>query len=164
MATFNTTLYAAQDEDRANTSVLPNPNQAGGGVHMAVVPYALTPEDEGEEGAAEAANDKINLCVLPAGAIPIPGLSFVECEVPVLEAGALTVHVGYASNADALAQGIELTAGGHVSFMEGAMPADGLTPKALASGDTTLVATVASATNPKANAKLVFHIAYKVPA
>ena len=157
MATFNTALYAAQDEDRVNPARLPRPNQAGGGVQMAVVPYALV--------GTEAAADKINLCVLPAGAIPIPGLSFVDCAVPASgEGAALTLDIGYASNPDALADGIALTAGGHVLLTSGTMPADALVPAGLGTSDTTLVATVASATGLTAEAKVVIHIAYKVPA
>lgn len=157
MAIFNTTLYAAQDRDRLNPARLPAPNQAGGGVQCAVVPYAL----DGDE----AANDTINLCTLPAGAIPIPGLSFVDAEIPASGDGAaLTADVGYASNPDALADGIALTSGGHVPFTSGTMPADVLAPSALGASDTTLVAKVVSATGLTEGKKLVFHIAYKIPA
>jgi hypothetical protein len=157
MATFNTTLYVAQDEDRVNPARLPAPNQAGGAVQLAVVPYALA--------GTEAAADKINLCVLPAGAIPIPGLSFVDCQETATGVGAaLTVDIGYASNPDALADGIALTSGGRVTFDSATMPADALVPAGLGTSDTSLVATVASATGLTAAAKVVFHIAYKVAA
>jgi hypothetical protein len=159
MATINTTLYVAQDEDRVNPARLPAPNQAGGGVQMAVVPYVLA--------GTEATNDTINLCVLPAGAIPIPGLSFVDCSAATAtgEGAAFVLDIGYASNPDALADGIALTAGGHVLVTSGTMPADALAPAKLGSGDTTLVATVASAVGTvAAAAKVVFHLAYKVPA
>jgi hypothetical protein len=157
MATFNTTLYVAQDEDRVNPARLPAPNQAGGAVQLAVVPYALV--------GTEAAADKINLCVLPAGAIPIPGLSFVDCQATTSgEGAAFTVDIGYASNPDALADGIALTSGGHVLFTGTPMPADALVPAGLGTSDTSLVATVASATGLTAAAKVVFHIAYKVAA
>ena len=64
--------------------------------------------------------------LLPAGAIPIPGLSFVDAEDP---GTALEVDVGYASNPDALADGIALSSGGHVLFTSGTMPADALAPQ-----------------------------------
>jgi hypothetical protein len=153
MATFNTTLYNVQKLDRANPARLPAANQASGAAHVAVVPYELP--------GGVAATNTINLCVLPAGAIPIPGLSFVDAEDA---GGTLTVDVGYASIPDALAAGITLTDGGHVAFTSGAMPADALAPHGIGTSDTTIVATVASAAGVPGGAKLVFHVAYKVPA
>jgi hypothetical protein len=153
MATFESALYALQKPDRVNTVRLPNPNQAGGGVQMAVVPYALV--------ATEAANDIINLCILPAGAILLPGLSFVDCEDP---GTTLTADIGYASNPDALADGITLSNGGHVLFTSGTMPSDALVPAALAAADIAIYATVATASTLTAAKKVVFNIAYKVPA
>src|SRR5205085_1442778 len=111
MTIYQTTLHAAQDADRLNPARLPAPNQAGGAVQLAVVPYAL----DGDE----AADDKIQLCVLPAGAIPIPGLSFVDAEDP---GTTLTADIGYASDPDALADGITLSSGGQVAFTSGTMP------------------------------------------
>ena len=153
MPTFETTLYAAQKPDRANTVRLPAPNQAGGAVQFAVVKYELA--------ATETTADTINLCILPDGAIPIPGLSFVDCADP---GTTLTMDIGYASNPDALADGIVLSAGGHVLFTSGTMPADALTPAALAAADHAIVATVMSDSTLTASADLVFHIAYKMPA
>jgi hypothetical protein len=157
MATFESTIYAAQKSDRANTSRLPAPNQAGGGVQFAVVPIAL---DD-----SVLANDIIDLCILPAGAIPIPGMSSVDCEATsTADPVDLSVDVGYASNPDALADGIALGAGGSVLFTSGTMPADALVPAGLASTDTTIYATVASVDTPVDGAVIVFKIAYKMPA
>jgi len=77
MATFESAIHAAQKADRANPARLPAPNQASGGVHLATVPYTLTGEEMEE--------DEINLCILPAGAIPVPGSSFIVAEVTALE-------------------------------------------------------------------------------
>jgi hypothetical protein len=155
MATFESSIYALQKPDRVNPVRLPAPNIAGGGVQMAVVKYELA----GTE--AHGTSDTINLCILPTGAIPIPGLSFVDCADP---GTTLAVDIGYASNPDALADGITLSSGGHVLFTSGTMPADALTPAALASTDTTIYATVTNASTLTASADLVFHIAYKIPA
>lgn len=72
MATFPTDLYDAQASDRLNTSRLPAPNQAGGGIQMAVVPYVMD--------GSEVQGDVIDLVTLPAGAIPVPGASFIVTE------------------------------------------------------------------------------------
>jgi hypothetical protein len=72
MAEFSSTLFAAQDPDRTNPVRLPAPNQAGGQIHEMVVPVTFT--------GTEAVNDTINLAILPAGAIPVPGASFMVCE------------------------------------------------------------------------------------
>jgi hypothetical protein len=155
MAIFNSALYALQKTDRLNTSRLPAPNQAGGAVQLAVVPYTTA--------GTEAAGDTINLCTLPAGAIPIPGLSFLEQEDP--SADAVTIDVGFASDADALADGMDCAGAGHIAFTSAAVPAAGLVPAALASTDATIVAKFATAAAAiTAAKKMVFNIAYKVPA
>lgn len=155
MATFTSDLYDLQASDRVNTSRLPAPNQAGGGVQIATVTYALA----GTESSSTP--DTIKLCVLPVGAIPVPGLSWVDCEDP---GTTLVLDVGYPSNPDALADGMVLSSGGHVLFTAPANPADALTPSALGSSDTVISATVASASTLTADKKLVFNIAYKLPA
>jgi hypothetical protein len=77
----------------------------------------------------------------------------------------LTFDVGYASNPDALADGIDGSTAGQINFTSGTMPDDALTPTALASTDTTIVAKVASLTGVLiADTKAVFHLAYKMPA
>lgn len=155
MATFSSALYALQKSDRVNTSRLPAPNQAGGGVQLATVPYAVAGTED------EATPDKINLCILPAGAIPLPGLSWVDCEDP---GTALTLDIGYASNPDALADGLDLAAAGHKPFTTPAIPADALVPAPLAAADTTIYATVATGTTLTVGKILVFNIAYKLAA
>lgn len=150
MASTNSVLYELQKSTRVKTSRLPAPNQAGGAVQMAVVPCVL---------GAGALNDTINLCKLPVGAIPIPALSFVLCD----DAGVtLTMDVGTAEDADMMAAGLDLATAGKKEFASTAAFPAVLTPVATASQD--IIATVASSTTPSATAKLVFHIAYKVPA
>jgi hypothetical protein len=161
MATFKTNLYNAQDADRANPARLPAANQASGAVHVAVVPYTTINTSNPATPVAEQDGDTINLCVLPAGAIPIPGLSFVDLQVP---GTTLTVNIGYESNSAALAQALDLSDGGHVSFTSGTMPTDALVPKAIGAGDTVIVATLASVDGLLEGKKMVFHVAYKVPA
>src|SRR5688572_15973596 len=133
--TIESALYKLQKTDRPKTTRLPNPNQAGGTVQLAVVPYTT----DGEE----LEDDIINLCILPAGAIPIPGLSFLEQEDP--STGAVTIDVGFASDPDALADGMDCAAAGHIAFTSAAVPASGLAPAALAATDTTITATIATA-------------------
>jgi len=155
MATFETSIYAAQNPDRVNPVRLPAPNLASGEVHMAVVPYVAATEDE-------STNDVIKLCILPVGAIPIPGLSFVDCEA--MASTQYVVDIGYASNPDAIADGIQLKDAGHILATSGTMPADAITPAPLAAADTTIYASMMTITGITAGKKAVFHIAYKMPA
>lgn len=157
MATFESALHALQKSSRVNLSRLPAPNQAGGQVHYAVVPVVL---DDGI-----LANDVINLCYLPAGAIPIPGMSRVICDETATGVSAdLTLDVGFASNPDALADGLALAVGGDFLFTSGTMPANALVPAGLAAADTLIYATCVSVDTPTDGADLVFAIAYKMPA
>jgi hypothetical protein len=153
MATFETTIHAAQKETRANPARLPA--QVGGALQYAVVPYTVAGTEE------EGTTDVIKLCILPTGAVPIAGASFVDCEAL---GTAFVVDIGYASNPDALADGITLTSAGHIPFTSGTQPADAIAPSALAAADTTIYATMATGTSPTAGKKAVFHIAYKLPA
>ena len=93
MATFASVHYALQKEDRANPSRLSTPNVASGRVEFAYIPYALA--------GTEAANDIINLCVLPAGAVPIVPLCHVTCSAD--PGTTLTLDVGTAGDPDGLA-------------------------------------------------------------
>lgn len=72
MPTFESALYAAQKADRVNTVRLPAPNQASGQIQHMVVPVVFD--------GTEAAADTINLAILPVGAIPLPGASYLVCE------------------------------------------------------------------------------------
>ena len=95
MATFASAQYALQKSDRANTSRNAPENITSGTVEFAVIPYTLA--------GTEAAADIINLCVLPAGVIPIPSLSHVVC---VTDPGtAFTVKIGTAGDDDGWVSG-----------------------------------------------------------
>lgn len=156
MATFTTAIYDAQASDRANPSRLAAPNLASGTVEFAVVPYTLA--------ATEAAADIIKLCVLPAGAIPVPQLSKCTCSAD--PGTALTVKVGTADDDDGIAASVAMTVAGDVAFT----PASGTMPAALAptpivadsgSGNAVVYATVVTATALTANVIVYFTIAYK---
>ena len=165
--TFTTTQYDAQASGRANPSRLAAANVSSGEVEFAVIPYTLA--------GTEAADDVINLCLAPAGAIPIPQLCSVTAsadpattdetdpENPVT--GELTLDIGTAANPDGLADGIDLSAGGKVSAESGTAPA-WLVPTALVadsgSGNAIVYATVATAAGViTAGAKLYFTLAFK---
>lgn len=159
MATFNTALYTAQKSSRVNTSRLNAPNVASGQVEFAVIPYTLT--------ASEAANDVINLGVLPAGVIPLPQLSSVTCSAD--PGTTLTLDIGTAADTDGWADGIVLSSGGQVAATSATMPA-WIAPTAItADSDTTnagvgnavVYATVASASTLTADVVLYFTLAYK---
>jgi hypothetical protein len=123
--TFTTTNYDAQSESRVNPSRLAATNVVSGSVEFAVVSYTLA--------GTEAAADVVNLCLLPAGAIPIPELSSVTAsadpattdssdpENPIT--GVLTIDIGTAADTDGWADGIDLSAGGKVSAVSGTLPA-----------------------------------------
>lgn len=106
MPTFNTALYNLQKSDRANTSRLAAPNVASGSVEFAVIPYTA----DGTETAA----DVINLCVLPAGVIPLPQLSKVTFSAD--PGTTLLLDVGTADNLDGWADGITCSSGGQVEM------------------------------------------------
>jgi len=158
MAEFDTAHYALQDPTRANTSVAAPSNVSSGEVEFAVIPYVLT------SGTDEAANDTINLCILPAGCIPIPQLSSITCDVD--PGTAFTVDVGTAANTDGWGDGVALTDKGKVEFCATAHTAPAwLVPTPLVadtgSGNAIVYATVMTATAPVAGAILNFTLAYK---
>lgn len=153
MAEFNTSIFAEQAEDRDNPSRLARPNVASGEVEFACIPYTLA--------GTEAANDIINLCLLPAGAIPIPQLSKVTCADP---GTTLTLDVGNADDGDGFADGIVLSAGGSVEFTSGTAPAWLPQTPLVAdagSGNSAIQATVASAASLTASVVLYFLLAWK---
>lgn len=154
MPTFNTTNYTAQKEARDNPSRLAPQNVASGSVEFAVIPYTLA--------ATEAAADIINLMLLPAGSIPLPQLSSVTCSAD--PGTTLTLDIGTADDADGLADGIVLSAGGQVACTNTAIPAWMTQTPAVAdsgSGNAVLYATVASAATLTAAVVLTFTIAFK---
>jgi hypothetical protein len=158
MAEFNSTVYTAQKATRANPSRLATQNSASGTIQVAKIPYTLA--------ATEVANDTINLCVLPAGAIPLPELSSVVCSAD--PGTTLTLDIGNADNPDGWADGIVLSAGGQVACTNTAIPAwVADTPIVTDSGFATagsavIYATVASANTLTASVVLYFNLAYKL--
>ena len=105
MATYETAVYAAQKPTRANPSRLSPQLSSSGSVEFAVIPYALK--------GTEVVGELINLCVLPAGAIPLPQLSGVSCGAD--PGTTLTLDIGTAADPQGWADGIILSNGGHVS-------------------------------------------------
>lgn len=147
----NSAIYDLQKDDRTNPARLATANLTGGAVHVAVVPCLL---------GAGTVGHTLNLCKLPVGAIPLPGLSFVICEDA---GGTLTMNVGTAEDEDMLAAGIDLAAAaGRVQFTNSATFPALLAPARLASAD--VIAKVVTSGTPLTTAQLVFHIAYKLPA
>lgn len=156
--TFTTAAYDAQKASRTNPSRLADANVASGTVEFAVIPYTLT------SGTDEAADDLINLCVLPAGCIPVPQLSSITCDAD--PGTAVTVDVGTAANDDGWGDGVALTAAGKVEFCAAAHTAPAwlaqtpLVPDT-GSGNAIVYATVKTSTSPTAGVNLVFTLAYK---
>ncbi len=154
MATFTTGTYDAQNPNRNNISRLLDKNIASGEVEFAVVQYALA--------GTEAANDVIDLCILPAGVTPVPQLSKITCGAD--PGTTLTMHVGTAAAASGWINGAVLSAGGEVSA-DTTNIATWVTPTPLAadagSGNAVVFATVASANTLTASTVLTFLLAFK---
>lgn len=103
MPTFETALYATQKPTRANPSRLAVQNGPSSEIQFAIIPHTCT---------TETTADLINLCVLPAGAVPVPELSGVCC---VTDPGTLlTVSVGSAALTTGWISAMALTAPGMV--------------------------------------------------
>lgn len=160
MPTFETPTYALQNPARANPSRRLAPNVVNAQIAVAQVSYTLV--------GTEAANDIINLCILPPGCIPIPALSSVACADP---GTALVLDIGTAADVDALADGIVLSAGGVIPFAGATLPlaTSAITPTALVAdtatgttGNTRVYATVMTATSLTASVVLTFTIAYEI--
>lgn len=157
--TFTTAQYDLQVTTRTNTSRLATAGIASGEIEIARIPYVLT------SGTDEAANDLINLCVLPAGAIPIPELSSITCDAD--PGTAFTVDVGTADNTDGWGDGVALTTAGKVEFCAAAhtQPAWLARTPLVAdtgSGNAIVYATVMTSTSPTAGVILYFNLAYKL--
>lgn len=156
MATFTTATYTAQDPARANPSRLLDKNIASGDVEFAIIPYVLA--------GTEAANDVIDLCILPAGVIPIPQLSKCTCDTD--PGTALTLKVGTAASSTGWAAAVAMTVPGDVAFcVAGAtqpvwLPATPLAPD-VGSGNAVVFATITTATALTAGAIVYFLLAYK---
>lgn len=157
MATFTSAQFDLQNEARTtNISRLGTANVASGTVEFAVIPYTLA--------GTEAAADIIKLCLLPAGAIPVPQLSKCTCDTD--PGTALTVKVGTAADDDGIAAAVAMTVPGDVAFTA----ASATQPAALAatpivadtgSGNAVVFATVSTATALNAGVIVYFTIAFK---
>jgi len=79
-------------------------------------------------------------------------------------AALLDFTIGYDSDPDALSGPLDITAGGRVAFTAGGIPASALTPTPIPAADTTIKVFVANGINVVAGAKVLFNIAYKIPA
>lgn len=150
--TFNTTAYGKQIGVGASP-VYPQAKLTSGKLRFAAIEYALA--------GSETANDIINLVRLKAGAVVVPSF----CRIVHQDVGdALTLDIGFASNDDALCDGAALgTNAGDVTFTgAGSVTATAqqYNPANIASGDELIFATVKTATNLTAGAKLLFLIAY----
>lgn len=154
MASFDSTQYGLQKPTRANTSRAATANIGDGTVEYALIPYTLA--------TTETANDTINLCILPAGAIPVPALSSVVCSGD--PGTTLTLDIGTAQDPDGWADGMTLSSGGQVACTNTAVPAFATTNTQLTadtgSGSAVVYATVASA-NSLSAVTLFFVLAYK---
>ena len=151
MPTFNTPRFAAQ-VDSAGASpaaTFPLSKFTQGKMRYAIVPYALA--------ATEAAGDIINLVQLKEGAVVIPSLSRVVCEIP---GTALALSIGFASNASALCDVLILTTTQDLAFTAGGEMTANYVPAPLAFADRNIIATVTDANALTAGAKLLFLIAY----
>lgn len=152
MPTFNSTRYTAQVGSAGGSpaSAYPLAEFTAGKLRYATIPYSLV--------GTEAANDIINLVQLKRGAVVIPSLSRIVCEDP---GTALTIDVGFASNDDALCDGIALTTAHDLAFTAGGtVVAAQYVPVPLVYEDRNIFVTVRTATALTAGAKLLFLIAF----
>ena len=155
MATFDTAVYTAQKSSRANTSRNAAPGIVSNDIQYARVPITTT--------TGYATNDIIRLCVLPAGVIPCPELSFVTTDIAV---DSLTIDVGTAANTDGWADGVVLGAAvGKHEFCAAAITQPAWVTETplvadTGSGNAIVYATVMADSTPAA-ATLTFNLAYK---
>jgi len=157
--TFTTSVYDAQAESRANTSRNLAPNLVSNDVQFARASYTMI--------GTEAADDLIDIAILPAGIIPIPEMSSVTTGATATTADptpTLTVDIGTAANPDGWADGIDVVAAGKVSCASTACAWLAETPLVADTGKGTakVYATMATMLDATvAGAKLHFVLAYK---
>jgi len=108
--------------------------------------------------ATQAANDTINLAVLPKGCIVIPSLSFIRRNGAA--AATLTIDVGDSGDADRYCDGLDAAAAGVGAFTTPAVPDGAINPYTL-TADTVIVAKIATITTPAVGVALEFLIAYQ---
>lgn len=152
MALLKTALFTKQTGAPGSSAAANYPlaKLAAGKVRYAIVPYVVV--------GTEAAVDVLSIVQLKEGAVPIPSLSRV-----VSEAGgtALVIDIGFASDPDALSDGLTLTTAGDRAFTAGGTPvAAQYNPQPLAYADRVITATVVTATTLTAGAKLLFLVAF----
>ena len=110
--------------------------------------------------ATQAANDTINLAIIPAGCIVLPSLSFIRRNGAAVSAGALTIDVGDASDADRYSDGLDAAAAGVSLFTAPAVPDGAINPYTL-TADTVIVAKIATIGTAAAGIAIEFLIAYQ---
>lgn len=108
--------------------------------------------------ATQAANDTINLAIVPAGCVVIPLKSFIIRDGAA--AATLTIDVGDSGDADRYADGFDAAAAGIGIFTTPAVPDGAINPYTL-TADTVIVAKIATIGTPAAGVELEFHIAYQ---
>ena len=157
MPSFDSGTYDNQEYTRTNPTRLQAGNVVSSDVVYTRIPYTLA--------GSESAGDTINLCLLPAGAIPLPELSSIVCSGD--PGTTLTVDIGTSADADGWCDGAVLSSGGQVTCTSAVVPAymvagelaeDTATP-----GNVKVVVTVASANTLTASTILYFILAYKLP-
>lgn len=108
--------------------------------------------------AEQAANDTINLAILPAGCRVIPELSYIRRDDAA--AATLTIDVGDAGDTDRYSDGFNAAAAGSQNFTTPAVP-DGAINPYTTTADTVIVAKIATIGTPAADVEIEFLIAYE---
>ena len=108
--------------------------------------------------ATQAANDKINLAIIPSGCRVIPELSYARRSAKT--ATALTVDIGDSADADRYADGLDIKDAGTSAFTTTAVPDGTLNPFTLTT-DTVIFADVKAASAVLDGIKIEFLIAYE---
>jgi hypothetical protein len=153
MASFETVTGALQNDARTDASKAPNAASFGGKLHVERHEYVLTD--------AEAANDTIDVCWLPVGAVVVPHLSCVAASGD--PGTTLTLDIGTSDDADRFANEIVLSAGGAaILFSSATLPEESHNPTPLTTA-TKVICTVATAASLADTRTLVFWLAYTLP-
>lgn len=106
-----------------------------------------------------AANDIIEIGVIPAGARVLPSLSQVVCHAD--PGSSLRLQIGDAADTDRYAAILNLDSGGVVNFTAPSIP-DGVANNLKVAVDTPIFATVTTATSITNNSVLTFQVAFVV--
>lgn len=155
MAVFATETYKAQDPRRSNTSRVLAANVVSGDMQFAVIPYTLSTELSG---------DVINLCLLPAGVIPVPQLSKVTASGEVDNSP--EISIGTVANNSGWCNGLALASNTEYWCNSGAEISDWTAPTPLLpdldSGVATVFVTITSSDGASPGTTLTFLLAYKI--